>query len=264
MIATRTAAVALVAFAAAVPASAQWRRVVLSGKGESVDVPAPHALSYFTANPFLRDDGNEFCEICTPSGKAASSQKYTIRSMVKPVGVLAGYTVVDVLYYPSPLALANASVTAAKWKSILVQTGTDRYREIFHLQAFYTTASVEPSRIIQSGNEPVLVTMDLDGGNGGGCWEGYWWFDSTGPHPLDFSRLEAAIRERLSAAHQEDARVQISCANLNLKSQQVNSGVQKSHAQCRACDWVGKLTARFRLDGVQPVAVEFYPENPQQ
>ena len=184
--------------------------------------------------------------------------------MVKPVGVLAGYRVVDVLYYPSPLA--SASVTGAKWKSILVQTGTDRYMEIFHLQAFYTTASMEPSRILQSGNEPVLVTMDLDGGNGGGCWEGYWWFDSTGPHPLDSFRLETAIRERLSVAHQEDARFQISCSNLNLNTQQVNSGVQKSQAQCRACDRVGKLTARFRLDGalVQPVAVEFYPENPQQ
>jgi len=112
MIATRTAVVALLTFAAAVPATAQWQRVVLSGKGKSVDVPAPHALSYFTANPFLRDDANEFCELCTPSGKAASSQKYTIRSMVRPVGVLAGYRVVDVLYYPSPRA--NASVTGAK------------------------------------------------------------------------------------------------------------------------------------------------------
>ena len=105
-------------------------------------------------------------------------QKNT-RSMVKPVGVLAGYRVVDVLYYPSPRP--NASVTGATWKSILVQTSTDRYTEIFHLQAFYTTASVEPSRILQSGDEPVLVTMDLDGGNGGHCWEGYWWFDSSGP-----------------------------------------------------------------------------------
>ena len=206
MIATRTAVVALVTFAVAVPATAQWRRVVLSGKGKSVDVPATHALSYFTANPFLRDDVNEFCDLCTSSGKAASSQKYTIRSIVKPVGVLAGYTVVDVLYYPSPPALANASVTGRKWKSILVQTGTDRYMEIFHLQAFYTTASVEPSRILQSGNEQVLVTMDLDGGNDGGCWEGYWWFDRTGPHPLDFSRLETAISERLSAAHQKEFR----------------------------------------------------------
>jgi hypothetical protein len=118
MIATRTAVVALMTFAAAVPATAQWRRVVFSGKGKSVDVPAPHALSYFTENPFLRDDGNEFCELCTPTGKVASSQKYTIRSMVKPikpVGVLAGYRIVDVLYYASPLA--NASVTGAKWKS---------------------------------------------------------------------------------------------------------------------------------------------------
>jgi len=75
--------------------------------------PHHNALSYFTANPFLRDDGNEFFELCTPSGKAASFQKYTIRSMVRPVGALAGYRVVNVLYYPSPLA--NASVTGAKW-----------------------------------------------------------------------------------------------------------------------------------------------------
>src|SRR5581483_4013266 len=113
------------------------------------------------------------------AGKGASSQKYKIRSMIKPVGVLAGFRVIDVLYYPS--TLTNARTTGAKWKSILVQTGTDQYMEIFHLQVFYTTASVEPSRVLRSGNESVLVTMDLDGGNGAGCWEGYWWFDSTGP-----------------------------------------------------------------------------------
>jgi hypothetical protein len=64
--------------------------------------------------------------------------------------------------------------------------------------------------------------------------------------------------------YQEDTRVQISCSNLNLNSQQVNRGVQKSHVQCQTCDRIGKLTARFRLDGalVQPVVVEFYPENP--
>ena len=225
------------------PAQGQWRRVVFSGKGQYIDVASPHPLSYFTANPFLRDDADEFCEDCTPSGKAASSRKYTIRSMVKPVGVLAGYRVADVLYYPS--AQANPNRAAAKWKSILVQVGPNRYTEIFHLQAFYTTISVGSSRIIQSGNEPVLVTMDPDGGNGGGCWEGYWWFDRSGPHPLDFSRLQGAIRERLAAADLADATVQISCSNLNLNSQQAKSGVQKAHAQCHACEWVGDLTARF-------------------
>jgi hypothetical protein len=60
------------------------------------------------------------------------------------------------------------------WKSVLVQAGEDSYLEIFHLQAFYPDVTLAPSRIVQSGNEGVLVTMDRDGGNSGGCWEGYW------------------------------------------------------------------------------------------
>jgi hypothetical protein len=80
----------------------------------------------------------------------------------------------------------NADPTEVKWKSILVQVGPNRFKEILHFQAFYTTTSISPSRIIQSGDERILATMDRDGGNRGGCSEGYWWFDDTGPHLLDF------------------------------------------------------------------------------
>jgi hypothetical protein len=259
MTTTQTVVFALLTVAVSFPLSAQWKRAVFSGKGEFEDVPEAHALSYFTTNPFLRDDGAEFCTACTPSGKAESTRKYTVRSIVKPVGVLAGFRIINVLYYVN--ARADASATDAKWKSILVQV--DRYKEIFHLQAFYTTASIGPARIIQSGKESVLATMDLDGGNGGGCWEGYWWFANNGPNSLDFSPLEAAIRERLSALHEGDATFQISRSNLNLSSQYVKSGIQKSHPQCHACDGIGELTAHFRLDGalVQPATIEFQPGN---
>jgi hypothetical protein len=51
--------------------------------------------------------------------------------------------------------------------------------------------------------------MDLDGANGGGCWESSWWFASPGPpHALDFFDLEATVRERLSAAVERDATVE--------------------------------------------------------
>lgn len=257
---SRAALLALIALADSLAADPQWQRVVLSGKGRSIDVPTPRALSYFIANPFLRDDSDEFCEDCTPSGKTLSSRKYTIRSSVKPVGTLAGYPVVDVLYYPSPLSAT--APTPAKWKSILVQVGPDRYVEIFHLQAFYTSASVGPSRIVQSGNEAVLVTTDPDGGNGAGCWEAYWWFDNAGPHALDFSLLEAAIKQRLAAAHQEGAVFRASCSSLNLNLQLVESAVQQPTARCQACGQVGNLIARFRLDGpvVRPLTIDFHPQ----
>ncbi len=250
---------ALLAIALCMPASAQWSRPVFSGKGEFNDIPSPHPLSYFAANPFLRDDGNDLCLLCTPEDKAKSAQRYSIRTVVKPVGALTGFHILDVLYFVSERD--NPDGNEVKWKSILVQVGSDSYREIFHLQAFYTTVSIEPSRIIQSGSERVLATFDSDGGNGGGCWEGYWWFDRSGPHSLDFSKLRSAINDRVP----EKALFRISCSDLDLKSQQIHSGVQKAEARCGGCDYVGEVTARFRLDGfiAVPVAISFKPADPQ-
>ena len=242
--------------ALSLPATGQWQRLVFSGKGGFDDLPSEHPLSYFTANPFLRDDGDDLCGLCTPDDKAKSARHYSIRTEVKPVGALAGYRIVDVLYYVGSLEL-NAKLTDVKWKSILVQVGPNRFKEIFHLSAFYTTVSIEPSRIIQSGNEQVLATMDGDGGNGGGCWESYWWFDHSGPHRLDFTGLSIAIGERVP----KHTHYQISCENLDLEAQEVKAAVQKIPATCHACDWIGEFTARFRLDGANaiPLDVRFKP-----
>ncbi len=249
---------ALLAIALCLPASGQWSRVVFSGKGESTDVPAAHSLGYFTRSPVLRDDGEDLCALCTEEGRAKSALKYSIRPMVRPVGNLAGYPIVDVLY--SVTKRADPSSNDAKWKSILVQVGPDRYREIFHLQAFYSTISIKPSSIVASGSERVLATVDLDGGNAGGCWEGYWWFDGAGPHALDFSRLEAAMLGQVP----KNTNFNVHCTNLDLKSQSVRSGVQKAHPECHACDWVGEVTAKFRLAGAiaEPVEITFKQSDP--
>ena len=241
-----------------VPLPGQWQRVVYSGKGEFKDIPAPHPLSYFIANPFLRDDGDDLCADCTPQGKLNSARRYAIRTEVKPVGTLSGYRVFDALYHVSEQP--SADMGQVKWKSILVEVSHDRYREIFHLQAFYTTISIRSSRIIQSGGEKVLATMDSDGGNGGGCWDGYWWFDSTGPHSLDFSELRAAIEKRVPVK----TRFNYLCSSLDVKAQQVQSGVQRNDSTCHACDWVGEVTAQFRLKGalVVPLKVIFKAELP--
>jgi hypothetical protein len=163
-----------------------------------------------------------------------------------------------VLYYVN--ARANPNHDQVKWKSILVRVGPDRYREIFHLQAFYSTVSIARSQIIQSGRERVLATMDSDGGNGGSCWEGYWWFDSLGPHALDFSHLRAAVLSRVPG----DSRFGMTCSNLDLQSEQFQSWVQEANAQCHACGNLGEVTAQFRLKGaiIEPVAVSFKPAEP--
>lgn len=243
----------VLAFAICLPAGAQWQRVVYSGKGERKDTPPAHSLTYFTAHPALRDDG----------GDLGPPNEYSFRAVTKPVGKLAGYVILDVLYYirGRGSALQFAPGDQVKWKSILVRTGADRYQEIFHLQALYTNVSLAPTRIVQSGDERILASMDSDGGNGGGCWEGYWWFDSAGPHSLDFSRVAAAIKARTPA----NTVAPISCSHLDLTAQKVNSWVQKAGATCRACDFVGRVTAGFRLDGpvALPLSINFAPGDPQ-
>jgi hypothetical protein len=249
---------ALLTVALCLPVSGQWGRILWSGKGESSDIPSAHSLSYFTANPYLRDDGNDFCALCTPEDRAKSAERYSIEPMVRPVGVLAGYRIVDVLYDVTKRNESGPSEVA--WKSILVNIGPDRYKEIFHLQASGGAPSLKPSSIVTSGRERVLATMDFDGGVGGGCWEGYWWFDRAGPHALDFSPLKVAIEKRIP----QNARFSTSCSDLDLKSALVRSGVQKIHPECHACDWVGEVSARFRLSGpiVEPLTIEFKPSEP--
>lgn len=244
----------LAAIATSTPASGQWQRIVLSEKGEFEDIPSPHPLSYFTDNPFLRDDGDELCISCTPDDKAASGQKYSIRTVVNPLGTLAGFPVVDLLY--SVTAPNQPDRNGVSWKSILVQVGRDSYREIFHLQAFYVTTSLKAARIIKSGNETILATADSDGGNAGNCWEHYWWFDSSGPHSLDFSRLGSAIHRV-----PKNTVFTLSCSTLDFESGEVHSWVQKAGAVCKACGYVGDVPARFRLNGfvVVPVTVGFVP-----
>jgi len=240
------------------PAGAQWNRTVFSGKGESQDIPTPHPLSYFTANPFLRDDGDDLCDLCTPEGRAKSALKYSLHVAVRPIGTLAGYRILDVLYDGSQRE--HPGQIEINWKSILVRVGPDRYKEIFHLQESGTDRPIEPSSIVSSGGEQVLATMNSDGGNAGGCWEGYWWFDWSGPHALDFSRVETAVKNGVP----DNTRFSIHCSDLDLKSGLARSGVQKSDAQCHACDWIGEVTAQFRLSGpiVEPISVDFKTSEP--
>jgi hypothetical protein len=59
-----------------------WQRHVLSGKGESFDLPQPHRLAYFIRDPFLRDDGDDFCSDCSPAGKATVHKHHRSRTEV--------------------------------------------------------------------------------------------------------------------------------------------------------------------------------------
>src|SRR5581483_3238498 len=99
-----------------VPAGA-WDRIIWTGQGRSVDVPAPHPLSWFER----RAPGAD----------------------VHRPGALAGFPII---------CLDNRS---PRRKSILVKSGAGRYVEIYHLEADYVVTELTPVRIVQTPDEPV-------------------------------------------------------------------------------------------------------------
>jgi hypothetical protein len=229
------------------PVFAQWQRAVSSGKGTFTDVPAPHPLRYFTANPYLRDDGDDLCARCAPGRRPGAEREYVISSEVQRLGTLAGFPIVQILYRVGPRA--EGKPANVRWKSLLVQVGEDLYREIYHLQAYYIVPPLESAEIIKVGGEEVLATDDSVGGNGGGCWEEYWWFDSSGPHELDFSQVRTSIIEHIPSG----ANFQMSCWALHLGGEFIKSYVQKANPHCMACDMLGEVTADFQLHGALAV-----------
>ena len=247
-------------------------RLSFSGKGRSTDRAAPHRLDYFTRDPFLRDDGHDFCLTCTPSDR----EKIRIETEVHPVGTLSGFPVVEIFYRfranndranndqaNSDQTNNNAKPGPVKWKSILIQAGTDQtgadqYVEIYHVQAYYSRVSLKPAWIAQLGTEQVLATKDSDGGSNGGCFDGYWLFDAGGPTPLDFSAVWSEIEKHIPA----DAEYKTNCSALHLDKQTIESRVQGSDAECPTCGGLGTVVANFRLEGwrVKPASVEFRPD----
>lgn len=222
----------------------QWQRILYSGKGESRDTQSANPLAYFISNPFLRDDGADFCDDCrTAKSKAETAKHYTVSTEMQDVGTFSGFRIVDILY--QFVDHRRPELGKMGWKSILVQKAPDKYVEIYHLQASYVKTVLTPAKLVHVGDELVLVTQDSDGGNGGGCWEAYWWLDAKGPRAIDFSPLIEEITKHVPPA----STFWSTCWALHLEEQEIKSYVQKADAKCRTCDFLGEVTANFRLHG---------------
>jgi hypothetical protein len=168
---------------AALP-SEKWPRKVYTPKDEWVDTQASHPLAYYTSDPFLRDDGNDFCISCTPAEKSTIHLQMPSRTEVRFVGKLQGFSVYDVFYYFDQVG--------DRWKSILVKTKSDQYYEIFHVQPTFANAEFKPSFIFKVRGEKYLGTRDLIPGTGVYFYETYWWFNRKGIIPVDTSPINEA------------------------------------------------------------------------
>lgn len=200
-------------------------------------------------------------------GKIVTAKDYRVSQEVITLGNIAGLRIVQVLTTINPGARivasgwASAGEPPAQWKSLLVQDGTgDRYIEIYELQAESGLfQSLKPAAIYGVGPDSILGTYDPDSGNGGGCDDGYWWFDKAGVHAVDFSPLKQAI----SRAIPPNSTYTSNCWALHPEKEELQSWVQRADAECHACGGLGTVYAHYKIQrGVAiPVSVRFVPED---
>jgi hypothetical protein len=181
----------MICLLASTPANPAWQRHVVSGKGDSFDTPAPHSLAYFTKDPFLRDDGMDFCDDCTPKGKATVHTRHKFKTELRKVGDLQGFAIYDLFYYFDD----HIATGQIDWKSILVQSSAGAYREIYHLQP--TNALISPSFFVRAGPDEILVTYDLIPGTGSQIYEDYFWFGPDGPVRINTGPISEALKSIL-------------------------------------------------------------------
>lgn len=256
-------------------ASGPWQRLEMDAKGGlGNSVPSvPHPLEfYLTASPD-RDPSNSLCLGCkTANGQAVSLNDFTIKASKELVGETFGRAIYQI---ELSFEVKKGSVVEqmrheweenakkegrdvsfqdlppVKWKSIVMQSSADTYKELYLLidEGTYVEPLSE-ARVITVGDARVLATNDPVSGNGGYCTEGYWVLEPEGPWLLNF----AAVDEEIAKLIPPDATaVQTGCWALSMENAEVRTPIQLKNARCHACDYLGWVTVRFRLDGHRAV-----------
>ena len=146
--------------------AANWERFSSSGKGYGIGIAEPHPLSYYTRYPSLRDD--YFCYRCSPEKRLALAKQERLLGIrnteVKLVGTVHGFKIYDVIYWYGE---------KREWKSILVRTGPNQYREIWFDEK--TQGDFSPSFLFQIGDKTLLGLIDDCYRRG--CEQQYWLFE---------------------------------------------------------------------------------------
>jgi hypothetical protein len=158
-----------------------WKRHVMTPKGGWFDTPSPHPLAHFTQYPALLDESGDFCYLCSRQKKLAEARAAREPGAeVRRVGTIQGLTIYDVFYH-------FQSEGAVDWKSILVRTAPNVYREIYHCEPIGVDATALPSIIVRVGTELLLNSRYIAGGNKGIYVDDYYWFGQTGASLVDFA-----------------------------------------------------------------------------
>lgn len=239
--AVRSIGLILIALVQGFAAAAGWPRCLQTSSGETVDHTWPHPLSWFIQDPFLRDDGNDFCTSCTDQDKRAVHLTQKARAEVRRIGKLGRFEVYDVFYY-------FGGEDRIRWKSILVKTAPAEYCEIYHLQPI--DALIEPSVLMHAGDVEVLATVSAMPGTGAFSYEAYFQQYRDRVMPIDFSPLGAATLSLLTPGREIRKGV-----GLDIKSLTYQSFVWK-HDDANCCPTGGEVVLHFKIEASHIVVTD--------
>lgn len=224
-------------FIAASAPAALWQRHIQSLKGDSFDTPQPHPLAYFTRDPFLRDDADEFCNDCTPRGKASVHLWHKFKTEVRKVGTLSGFGIYDLFYRFDE----HVGTKEIDWKSIVVEVSPGQFREIYHLQPI--AALIEPSFFVKAGSGEILGTRDLIPGTGNNYYEDYFWLSPLGATRINIEAIGEAVQSVLPSDYGVWKGGGLVIAKLSYHM----PVWKKGDSNC--CPTGGAVDVKFRLDG---------------
>ena len=236
-------------------------------KGEYPGIAGSHPLSFWTNNPLRMDlTGDLMIGFKAKDGQPLKPHDFRTHQQIIPIGKLAGFRIFQLMttIWGGPRVAASSFPMsgAAIWKDILVSDdGGKQYVEIYALRYDgYDLIHATTASIYGSGPNAFLGTYDPGTGNGGGCVDGYWWFDKQGPHLLDFSPTLAAIRQAIPA----NATFTSRCWALHPEKLELRSNVQQPNAACNGCGQLGEVKATYRIEQgfAKPVAASFQPSTP--
>lgn len=243
----------------------QWQRTLVRGDTEVThDIPVPHPLAWWTHNPLKLDLSGDLLIGPTPDGRhTLTVRDYRVQQKVTTLGTIEDHRIVQVIttIHAGPRVIRfggpDAHDPPSQWKSLLVGVSANRYVEIYALQS--SLFQIGSAGVYGSGPNAFLGTYDPDTGNGGGCSDGYWWFDKAGAHPVDTTKLKAAIRRAVP----KDTLYETQCWALHAGVTDLEIEVlPRNEIRCHACGGLGIVHARYRIQsGVAiPVSVRFKAE----
>lgn len=217
-------------------------RDTAGGFDQKIDHPAPHPLSWWTQNEQ---------KLFTTWNQSPGRQAITT------VGTVSGHKVIQILITDTSPHSPDVWL-GLQMKSLLVQVAhSHRYAEIYRIEDDGGLfVAFQPARAYSSGSDLILTTIDPGYGNSGGCVYRYWWFNATGAHPVDFSLFDRAVAKATPAQGINESR----CWALHPERSELQSLVQSRNRSCTSCDFMGELTAKYRIEHGRaiPVSVHFH------